>query len=155
MPSETERIADQLRRAVEGEAWHGPSVMEVLAGVDARTAASRPIAGAHSIWELLNHITAWTRAILRRMDGQAIELEGESDWPPVTNPSDASWQAAIASFRAAQDELLARLPAVTQQQLSAIVPGRKYNYQFMLDGLVQHHLYHAGQMALLKKAREK
>jgi uncharacterized damage-inducible protein DinB len=155
MPSETERIADQLRRAVEGEAWHGPSVMEVLAGVDARTAASRPIAGAHSIWELLNHITAWTRAILRRMDGEAVELEGESDWPPVTNPSGPSWQAAIASFRAAQDELLARLPAVTQQQLSAIVPGRKYNYQFMLDGLVQHHLYHAGQMALLKKASEK
>lgn len=152
MIPETARISDQLRRAVDGEAWHGPSVMEVLKDVDARTAAAHPIAGAHSIWELVHHVTAWTRAIMRRMDGQAVELSGDTDFPPVSDSSEAAWQAAVASFRTAQTELLTKLKSVTGEQLAATVPGRNYTYLFMFDGLVQHHLYHAGQMQLLKKA---
>ena len=113
MAAEIARIAEQLRRAVEGGAWHGPSVMETLAGVDARAAAAYPIKGAHSIWEILNHITAWTHAIVRRLNGEAVELQGADDWPPVTDGSEPAWQAAIASFRAAQQELLAKLKAMS------------------------------------------
>jgi uncharacterized damage-inducible protein DinB len=152
MAAEILRISDQLRRAVHGEAWHGPSVMETLKGVDADTAAAHPIAGAHSIWELLHHITAWTRAIMRRIDGHAVELSGDTDFPPVTDRSEAAWQGAISSFRDAQSELLTKLKSVSNGQLDDTVPGRNYTYLFMFDGLVQHHLYHAGQMALLKKA---
>jgi uncharacterized damage-inducible protein DinB len=152
MAAEIARIADQLRRAVEGEAWHGPSVLETLTGIDARTAAAHPIAGAHSIWEILHHVTAWTRAIVRRLNGQALELDGADDWPPVPDTSDASWQGAIASFRAAQEELLAKLKSMSNDELGMPVPGKNYSNSFMLHGLVQHHLYHAGQMAILKKA---
>jgi uncharacterized damage-inducible protein DinB len=152
MAAEIGRIADQLRRAVEGEAWHGPSVMEILNGVDARTAAAHPIAGAHSIWEILHHLTGWTRAIVTRLNGQAIELEGADDWPPVADSSDASWQAAISSFSAAQQELLAKLKSMSNDELGMPVPGKNYTTSFMLHGVVQHHLYHAGQMAILKKA---
>jgi uncharacterized damage-inducible protein DinB len=155
MAAEIARIAEQLRRAVEGEAWHGPSVMEVLAGVDARTAAARPLAQAHSLWEILHHTTAWSRAVLRRLGGEAVELNGADDWPPVTDTSDAAWQAAVASFRAAQQELFAKLKSMSNDELGSAVPGKNYSNSFMLHGLVQHHLYHAGQMALLKKAAEK
>jgi uncharacterized damage-inducible protein DinB len=152
MAAEIQRIAEQLRRAVEGEAWHGPSVLETLSDVDARTAAARPISGAHSIWEILYHITAWTRAIVRRLNGEAVELEGADDWPPVSDSGEASWKAAIASFRAAQDELLAKLKSMGNDELGMPVPGKNYSNSFMLHGVVQHHLYHAGQMAILKKA---
>jgi hypothetical protein len=90
--------------------------------------------------------------VLRRLNGQAVELEGADDWPPVTDISDASWQAAIAAFRAAQHELHAKLNAMTDEQLEQQVPGRNYNNYFLLHGLIQHHLYHAGQIAILKKA---
>jgi uncharacterized damage-inducible protein DinB len=152
MAAEIARIAEQLRRAVEGEAWHGPSVLETLSGVDARTAAAYPISGAHNLWEILHHITAWTRAVVRRLNGQAIELEGADDWPPVTDPCEASWQSAIASFRAAQQELLAKMKAMSNDELGMPVPGKNYSTSFMLHGVIQHHLYHAGQMAILKKA---
>ena len=152
MAAEIGRIAEQLRRAVEGEAWHGPSVLEILAGVDARTAAAHPLAAAHSIWEILNHVTAWTRAVHRRLDGEVVQLTGADDWPPVSDTSDAAWQAALASFRAAQQDLLAKLKSTSNDDLGMTVPGKKYSNSFMLHGLVQHHLYHAGQMALLKKA---
>ncbi len=152
MMAELRRIAGELQHAVEGEAWHGPAVLEILADVDARTAAAHPIAGAHSIWELLNHMTAWTGAVMRRMDGEAVELEGDRNFPPVIDGSDSSWKAAIARFQAAQKELLARFQSFPVEQLARTVPGRKYDFLFMFDGLVQHHLYHAGQMILLKKA---
>jgi uncharacterized damage-inducible protein DinB len=155
MAAEIARIAEQLRRAVEGEAWHGPSVMEILAGVDARTAAARPLAQAHSLWEILHHTTAWSRAVLRRLGGEAVELNGADDWPPVTDNSDGAWQAAVASFQAAQQELFAKLKSMSNDELGSAVPGKNYSNSFMLHGLVQHHLYHAGQMALLKKAAEK
>ena len=152
MAAEIARIAEQLRRAVEGGAWHGPSVLETLAGVDARAAAAYPIKGAHSIWEILNHITAWTHAIVRRLNGEAVELQGADDWPPVTDAGEACWQTAIASFRAAQQELLAKLKAMSNDELGMPVPGKNYSTSFMLHGIIQHHLYHAGQMAILKKA---
>jgi hypothetical protein len=56
MATEVSRLDDQLKRALEGEAWHGPSVLESLAGISAAQAAIHPIAGAHSIWELVLHI---------------------------------------------------------------------------------------------------
>jgi uncharacterized damage-inducible protein DinB len=150
--AEIVRIIEQLRRAVEGEAWHGPSVMEILSGVDAPTAAAHPLAGAHSIWEILNHITAWSRAVARRLGGQAVQLEGADDWPPVGETSEAAWQAAVASFRGAQQELTAKLKSMSNDELGMPVPGKNYSNSFMLYGVVQHHLYHAGQMAVLKKA---
>ena len=152
MAAEIQRIAEQLRRAVDGEAWHGPAVMQILAGVDARTAAAHPIAEGHSLWEILNHVTVWTKVVQRRLNGEAVDPTGADDWPPAGDTSDAAWQAAVASFRAAQQELLAKLKSMSNDELGMFAPGQKYSYSFMLHGLVQHHLYHAGQMALLKKA---
>jgi hypothetical protein len=47
--SESDHIADQLRRAFYGDAWHGDSLFEILAGVTAAQAAARPVKDAHSI----------------------------------------------------------------------------------------------------------
>lgn len=81
--TEVERIVDQLNRAFEGEAWHGPAVVEILEGITAPQAAARPLHGAHSIWEITLHIAAWERAVLRRLHGERAELLTEEDWPAV------------------------------------------------------------------------
>ena len=94
---EISRIADQLKRAFEGDAWHGPAVLEVLEGVSARPAAAKPIPGAHSIWEIVLHIAAWDGAIRRRMEGQALQLSDEQDFPPVKDTSDAAWRSRTVS----------------------------------------------------------
>jgi uncharacterized damage-inducible protein DinB len=150
--NEPERIADHMQRAMDGNAWHGPALREVLQGVTPETAAARPIAGAHSIWELLLHVTAWTRAIRRRLNGDPARLPPEEDWPPVPQPSATAWKAALDQLEQAHQELLselARLPADRLDQ--PIIPDMPSVY-VSLHGLVQHHLYHAGQIALLKKA---
>ncbi len=148
---EISRIADQLKRAFEGDAWHGPAVLEVLEGVSARAAASKPVAGAHSIWELVLHIAAWDGAIRRRMEGQALQLSPEQDFPPVKDTSDAAWRSAVHSLKQNHSELIAALLAMPDYRLTATVPGKDYDFYHMRHGAAQPELYHAGQIALLRK----
>ena len=148
---EISRIADQLKRAFEGDAWHGPAVLEVLEGVNARAAATKPVRGAHSIWEIVLHIAAWDGAIRRRMEGQALQLSDEQDFPPVKDTSDAAWRSALENLKQRHAELIQVLLAMPDYRLTAQVPGKDYDFYHMLHGAVQHELYHAGQIALLKK----
>ena len=152
--SEAFRIADQLLRAFDGEAWHGDSLFEILEGVTAAQAAARPIAGAHTIWELVLHIVAWDGAVLRRLGGAAVELSDAENFPPVRDTSEAAWRLALAQVRRGHEELVAAVASLPDSRLEDMVPGKEgahYTSYYMLHGVVQHELYHAGQIALLKK----
>ena len=154
--SETVRLADQIRRAFEGDAWHGDSLLELLAGVNAKTAAAHPIKNAHSIWELVLHIAAWDGAALKRTGGTAVELRDEQNFPPVKDTSDAAWRKAIEHAKQTHNELVKAVAAFPDSRLQEQVPGKTesyYNFFYLFSGIVQHELYHAGQIALLKKAQ--
>jgi uncharacterized damage-inducible protein DinB len=157
MPSETSRIADQLRRAFEGEAWHGPSVLEILDGLGAAAAAARPLPEAHSIWEIVIHIAVWDDAARRRMAGEVVQPTPAEDWPAVTDTSPAAWERALAHLKRMHQALVAAVAATADARLPEKVPGKEpdyYTLYYMLHGIAQHELYHAGQIALLKKAVE-
>lgn len=148
------RIADQLRRAFDGEAWHGDSLFEILKDVSAKQAAARPVANAHSIWELVLHIAAWDGAVLRRVGGGAVELADAENFPRVTDESEAAWRKALEEVRRVHQELIDVVAKMPDSSLDEMVPGKEgahYNFYYMLHGVVQHELYHAGQIALLKK----
>ncbi len=152
MTSETKRFADQLHRAYTGHAWHGPALRQLLRGVSARQAAARPLRRAHTIWELVLHVTAWKGAVLRRMQGKALSLSPAQNFPPMPKATPANWNSTLAALQAAQEELQRAVAALPEKRLKQIVPGKPYTLYFMLHGLVQHDLYHAGQIALLMKA---
>ena len=150
--SETRRIQGQLRRAFSGRAWHGPAVLEVLAGVESRKAAARPIAGVHSIWELVLHIAAWDKAVAKRLAGDRAELPDEEDWPAVDDISDEAWQQALETLKSCHHELHEAIGRVADARLDQpILEGMPSTYG-TLHGVIQHDLYHAGQIAILKKA---
>jgi uncharacterized damage-inducible protein DinB len=151
--SESARIAELLRRAFAGDAWHGDSVLELLAGVNAATAANHPIASAHSIWELVLHIAAWDDAVNRRIvSGKAVSLSDKQNFPPVRETSEAAWKQALQRLRQAHEQLVRTVAALPDPRLEERVPGKNYHIYFMLHGVTQHELYHAGQIAILKKA---
>jgi len=146
-----EFLADQLRRAHQGEAWHGPSLRETLAGVDAATASARPVAQAHTIWELVRHVSAWLPAVGRRLEGESVELPAAQDWPATGDASEAAWQNTLAALDHETKQLQEKISKLPEEALRKGVPGSNYSVRFMLEGVIQHHLYHAGQIALLKK----
>jgi len=149
--TEIQRIADQLRRAYEGEAWHGPSLRELLSSVTAEQAARRPLPQAHTIWELVLHIAAWESIVRRRLGGEAVEATPEQDWPPVRDTSDAAWKKTLEELARSHLALRESVAALSDDQLRQKVAGQNYSIYGMLHGLIQHDLYHAGQIALLKK----
>ena len=150
--SEAARIADQLRRAFYGSAWHGPAVLELLKDVDPATAAAKPVENVHSIWELLLHVEAWDRAGLIRLSGKKCQMTGKKNFPPVTTVTDAAWRGAVAQVKRTHDDLVKTVASLSTSRLHDRVPGKRYDFYHMLHGIAQHELYHAGQMAILKKA---
>jgi uncharacterized damage-inducible protein DinB len=151
--TETHRINSQLKHAQEGQAWHGPSLRELLDGVTAEQASARPIPNAHSIWELVNHVITWEQIARRRLEGEAHnEVPDEINFPPVTDASEAAWQATLQSLEASHRSLRDGIKKIDDARLEEIAPGTSYSIYFLLHGVIQHDLYHAGQIALLKKA---
>jgi uncharacterized damage-inducible protein DinB len=150
--TEPERMATQLRRAFEGEAWHGPSVLEALEGVDAARAAARPIAAAHSIWEIVQHLTTWDDVVRRRLQGENVPSDAVEDWQEVGDASESRWRECLARLRRGNETLQATVAALGPASLDVpAVPGGSTRY-VLTHGQIQHLLYHAGQIVLLKKA---
>jgi uncharacterized damage-inducible protein DinB len=151
---EIRAIVDQLQRAFEGHAWHGPAVRELLADVSAAQANARPIAQAHSIWEIVLHISTWEHVVRRRLQGEVInELPDAEDWPAVRDTSEVAWRKAVHDLEERNRALRDAVAQLDEARLTAKVPGKDHSMYIMLHGIIQHDLYHAGQIAVLKKAK--
>ena len=165
--SRATRLANHIERTATGPMWHGPALMDVLAGVDAPRAAARPIAGAHSIWEIVLHVTAWADIARQRMNGEATaDPTPEQDWPvpPVAgseaksgsdsgaSDSAGAWAAAIERLNDSHRQLAAATRPLDDAALDAKIKGLEYPVGILLDGVVEHGTYHGGQIALLKRA---
>ncbi len=155
--SERARIVDLLRRVHDGDAWHGPSVMDAVSGVSARQARARPIPAAHSIWETALHMIAWRDEVRERLRGEAPTLPEAGDWPPVPN-DDEKWDEVPTLLDVSHRLLVVAVETLSNADLERTVGSREaglgtgVSYAVMLHGLVHHDAYHAGQISMLKKA---
>lgn len=149
--SEITRIQDQLRRAYRGPAWHGPSLREVLEGVGAEAAAARPLPEAHSIWEIVLHVAGWQDVVRRRLGGEKVREPDPGDWPAQGSGEEA-WREALEALDRSHAALLEAVGRVDPARLDELLfRGAEWSVYVSLHGVVQHNLYHAGQIALLKK----
>jgi uncharacterized damage-inducible protein DinB len=151
MPLGGEILADQISRAFRGGSWHGPSVMEVLAGVSADAAVAHPIPGAHSIWEIVLHMTAGYALVLARVRGERAELGDDAAWPPVPEASAKAWRESQHALEQLNQQLVSAVRAFPLERLSQEL-GSEFSAYTQFCGAPQHDLYHAGQIVILKKA---
>lgn len=158
---EMEQLADLVERVVEGDPWHGPNVCALLDGISARDAAAHVVPGAHSIWELVLHMTGWSREVQARLDGAPAGDPAGGDWPAVREASPAAWTGAVAALVESHRALAAALRASDDAVLATPVvdhrdpaTGTGLSHSLTLHGLVHHTTYHAGQIALLRRAIE-
>lgn len=146
-------LASLLRRTVHGPMWHGPALLEALDGLDARDAERHPIAGAHSIWELVLHVAAWAEIAAQRLEGQArLEVSDAENFPPIPRIDEESWHAAKARLTASYELLAEAVRALSAERLKERVVAHDYTVGTMLHGVVEHGTYHGGQMILLRRA---
>ena len=156
--SETASLASLLRQFFAGEtgsdAWHGPSLSQLVAGIDWEAARARPIPHGHTIWELVLHIAVWDEICVRRLAGEEIRTTTGSvgDWPEVGEESPAGWLAARERLERAQESLARAVAALEASALDRQVAGWPWSYRLMVHGTLHHDLYHAGQIARLRRA---
>ncbi|MEL6593856.1 MAG: DinB family protein [Bacteroidota bacterium] len=152
--NEAARIAQQMHFAQNGASWHGPNLEEILDGINAEQAASHPVEGAHSIWELVLHINAWRDfgwAMLTGQDNYDPDVDMSLNFPPTPAVNAENWQQSQRELQESCERLAKLLAEKGDELLSQKVPSRKYDFYKLLHGIVQHDLYHAGQIILLKK----
>jgi DinB family protein len=154
MSAESLRIADQLRRAFGGDAWHGPPLSDLLAGITAEQASARALPSAHSIWELVLHIDIYLQVGFSATQGIPMpQLYGtDGDWPALRDDSAAAWFAAKERLFQNAEKLAQAIEKFDDAKLQHTAPGRSYDFYYLFHGIVQHSLYHGGQIAILKKA---
>lgn len=155
---ETKRIADQLLRAYQGAAWHGPSMLEALKDVTAEQALARPIPTAHSIWEIVLHSAAWMDAVRERLENGTVKIPADGDFPAIKDSSETGWQKTLTLLEQRHHALLATINHFPAHKLderlgSELDPptASGYSAYYNLHGVIQHNLYHTGQIVLLKK----
>lgn len=155
--TDLEALLQDLHKVYEGDPWHGSSITEVLKGIDAEAAARRAIPHAHTIWEIVLHMTAWTREVASRVRGAAAKSPPE-DWPaPRFGGGEPAWKAAKDDLAAAQKEIEAAASALKADDLVRWIEnheGTGYTVGTVIRGLLQHYTYHEGQIAILKRAAE-
>jgi uncharacterized damage-inducible protein DinB len=146
-----ERLIQQLHNTYHGPSWHGATLKELLVDVSAPQAARKGIRNAHSIWEIVLHAAAWKQAVQQRLAGQRVSLQGEADWPAVQDTSADAWTAALTELDAAHDSLVAGVRRLAPTELDRSAPAQDVSLYATIHGVIQHDIYHAGQIALLKK----
>jgi uncharacterized damage-inducible protein DinB len=148
-----QRLANQITRTVTGPMWHGPALDDGVADITPAEAASRPVAAAHSIWELVLHVAVWAEVALARL-GPEPPIAPAEDWPAVPEPTAASWKAAIERLHLSHERLAQVVEQMDDSALRAIVdlPGPRHSVEIMLHGVVEHGTYHGGQIVLLRRA---
>jgi uncharacterized damage-inducible protein DinB len=151
--NQSQTLADQLERAFRGGAWHGPSVSEALEDLEAATAATHPIPGAHSIVEIVGHLTTWNDVARRRIGGESIlNVPPEQDFPAGDRSSPAAWREALERLDAAHRTLHEVVLELDDGRLGDPVAGSDPTIRGLLLGVIQHSAYHAGQIMMLRKA---
>jgi hypothetical protein len=152
-------LSEQVRLAEAGPAWHGAALAENLDGIDAAQAASRPVPEAHSIWEIVLHLTGWTREVARRLQGGRPGQPVEGDRPAVGRVSEEAWGRTRAALSEAHSGLADAVGRFPESRWTEQVGGERdaplgtgVSYAAMVAGLAQHAAYHGGQIGLLRKA---
>jgi uncharacterized damage-inducible protein DinB len=161
--SRAAKLAKRIERTVTGPMWHGPALDDVLRDVTHAHAAARPIPKAHTIWELVLHVTAWAEIARARLQGERIaDPTAAEDWPPApgsdsgTDPDsepnlELAWQHTLNRLSESHRELADDARELEDEALDALIPGLEYRVSVLLQGVIEHGVYHGGQIAILRK----
>lgn len=104
------------------------------------------------------HLTAWTEEVLERLYGGEAKVPLRGDWPVVPETNEAGWAQIVGDFRAAHQKLKERIENFTSEDWENLtvddrddLEQTRCTYAEMVNGIIQHLAYHAGQISLLQK----
>ena len=130
-----EGIAAAYRAVTVKGAWYGPTIGEMLAEITPEMAVKKPAGASHTIAELLQHLLLWMP-----------KWEAEKEWAEAAIP----WKELLQQWNRSRDLLEERMRNFPEADLGKQTPGRTYPYEYVLNGIVQHTIWHGGQIAMVR-----
>jgi uncharacterized damage-inducible protein DinB len=150
--SERKRLLDLVDRAYRAQAWHGPSLLETLAGLTPALAAKSVVRGGHSIWELVEHVASWNEIVAERLDGKQPVVTQARNFPALPKPTPAAWKASVARLARTQARFRRAVAAFPVAKLGRLRGKTGQTWNVLIHGQIQHQLWHGGQIAMLRRA---
>jgi len=148
--TEVQQLVERYDQTLNGDAWYGDAIWKILQGIDADCAASQLIPGTHTIWQMVMHMEFWERIAASRFSGP-VTPDDAGNFPATPAPNEAQWQKTLDSFRTSNREFRKVISRLDSGSLDNNTPGGQRTHRYELVGVIEHHIYHAGQIALLKK----
>jgi uncharacterized damage-inducible protein DinB len=149
--SDVERILKHYDGVLNGNAWHGDPVWQILDDISAQQAAARPLPSAHTIWEIVMHMIFWEGVVTQRLAGKRAGLAEELNFPAMPAVTEENWRQTLDDFRVSNQSLRDALAKLDPAKLNELTAAGKRTYYGEAHGIIEHHVYHLGQIALLKK----
>jgi len=151
--SRVQSIINRFNNTLTGEPWFGRAVYPLLEEVDAVKAEVKPNGTEHSMLELLYHMITWNGFALKRIEkDDSIDMKDfeNLDWRKI-DLSIHSWEKGLAEFKSINSNIISLLEKKNDDFLDEIVDHREYNFRFLIHGMIDHTIYHVGQIAYLNK----
>jgi uncharacterized damage-inducible protein DinB len=152
----SEKLNAQLTEVLSGAPWHGPSVYGILEPISFEAAYEKPPGSVHNIAELVLHMIAWTEEVIDRMNGKTASDPASGDWPETGAPDEKKWQDYVSDLKLVNVNLQYAIQNFDPQKWNVkIDDNRGYEpiatYEEMVRGLIDHHIYHSGQISILNR----
>ncbi|MBT8319702.1 MAG: DinB family protein [Gramella sp.] len=159
MKKNIEEIIRTLSETFEGGPWYGESVMRKLENVPYVIGYKTCVPESHSVAQIVGHLIAWKSfavEMLKGNKGYRLEVDSVNDWPNIDVNSREEWEELKRELVATQGEIYDLLNEKEDDSfLQEKVFGKDYNFGYLLKGLVQHDIYHIGQIGLIESQLKK
>jgi uncharacterized damage-inducible protein DinB len=153
MNREIQSLIKNLQEVVNGEPWYGQSVHAIFKTIDAKNVYKKPSENSHSLIQLLYHMNSWAEFTLAQIENKVTDMTvfEKKDWIEI-DPAEHTWEKGSQQFNSVHEEIISELQKRTDDLLNDAVKFRDYNFRYLLNGLIQHNIYHLGQIVYLNKS---
>ena len=153
MNTEIQTITSNLQNALTSHPWYGRAVYAILEEVNEDKVYIQPNSNSHSLIDLLYHMLTWAEFAQKRIEKETITdmaVFEASDWRQI-DPAVHTWKKGLAALKASHNKIIELLQSKDDTFLHEKVDYRKYDFRYLLNGLIQHNIYHLGQVAYVNK----
>ncbi|WP_158988828.1 DinB family protein [Mucilaginibacter sp. L196] len=152
----SEKLQQELEKVLSGRPWYGIGIYDTIAKISFEAAYEKPPGSVHNIAEIVLHMVAWTEEVMDRMNGMTAGVPTSGDWPETGKPEEQKWQNYVDDLKLVNVNLIGIIQNFPEEQWGEPIDDQRgdrpvVTYEALINGLIQHHIYHAGQIALLNR----
>lgn len=152
----SEHLYQDLNQVLSGNPWYGLPAYAIIDNVSFEAAFEKPQGSVHNIAGIVLHMLSWTEEVIDRLNGMAAQQPSSGDWPNPGTPDEQKWQNYVSDLKLVNVNLLNVIEKFPDNEWTSLVVGTEENdpgttYEALVNGLIQHHIYHSAQIALLNR----